>query len=214
MGRRPQTMASLALSTMLWACASPATSVNDRTYAPTAAALTRVAVIPFYAHRSYENARLRGGVPEEVARERVTLAIAAAISGHGIEVVPGDAVSAAVAGVQRLAPAVDARIFAEIADREFGATGILLGEVLRFRDPAGISEAARRPASVAFQLALYGAPEGRKVWAARFDETQSIDEPDLVTDPDDVRPSETWLSADEIARNGALAAADALVSTR
>jgi hypothetical protein len=188
--------------------------LRDRAYAPTAAALARIAVIPFYAHRSYDNARLYGGVQEDVARERVTDAIADAIAEQGIDVVSGDAVSAAIAGVQRLTPAVDARIFAEIADREFGATGILLGEVLRFSEAAGVSEAARRPASVAFQLALYEAPAGEKVWAARFDETQSIDEPDLVSAPDDIRPSVAWLSADEIARNGAMAAADALISSR
>ena len=107
---------------------------------------------------------------------------------------------------------VDDRV--QIADREFGATGILLGEVLRFRDPAGASAAARRPASVAFHLALFGAPGGRKVWAARFDETQVINEPDLVANPDDVRPSETWLSAEDIAKDGASAAIEALLAAR
>jgi hypothetical protein len=205
---------TLALVAMLFACASPPPPVNDRTYAPTDAALGLVAVIPFYAHRSFDNTLSRGGVSEEAATRSVTRVVSEAIAEHGIDVVPGDAVRLAVADVTRITPAVDVRIFAEIADREFGATGVLLGEVLRFRDPSGASAAARRPGSVAFQLALYDAPDGHKLWAARFDETQSIEEPDLVSNPDDATPPEPWLSAEEIARNGAVAATAALESTR
>jgi hypothetical protein len=79
---------------------------------------------------------------------------------------------------------------------------------------SGSSAAARRPASVAFQLALYDVPNGEKVWAARFDETQSVVEPDLVRNPDDVTPPDPYLHADDIARRGAAALAEALASTR
>jgi len=213
--RRPIAAVAVAAWALSMACASsPESSLDDRTYATTDAALERVAVIPFYTHRTFEYARLRGGVPKGVARERMTQVIVDAFALQGVELVPSAEVGELMAGVVRLTPAVDARIFAEIADREFGATGILLGEVLRYWDVSGSSSAARRPASVAFHLALYDAPEGRKIWAARFDETQTIHEPDLVNDPDDVTPPDPWLSADEIARAGAAAAAEALLGTR
>jgi hypothetical protein len=53
-----------------------------------------------------------------------------------------------------------------------------------------------------------------RVWVARFDETQSVVEPDLVRNPDDVTPPDPFLSADDIARRGAAALAEALASTR
>lgn len=215
MGRTPSAFAWVVALTASWACAStPESAVNDRTYAPTDAVLARIAVIPFYAHRTFEYARLRGGVPEEVAQERLTQAVAVAFAERGIDLVPSEEFGEVMAGVVRITPAVDVRLMAEIADREFGATGVVLGEVLRFQDVSGSSAAARRPASVAFHLALYDAPEGQKVWAARFDETQSITEPDLVSNPDDVTPPDAWQSVDEIARKGAEAMADALISTR
>jgi hypothetical protein len=208
-------MASVVLATLAWACALyPESPVRALTYAPTDAVLKQVVVIPFYAHRTFEFDRLRGGVPEKLAQERMTRAVRIAFAEQGIDLVPEEVVDRAMTDVTRLTPAVDARIFAEIAAREFGATGILLGEVLRYRDVSGASTAARRPASVAFQLSLYDVPNGEKVWAARFDETQSVVEPDLVRNPDDVTPPDPFLSADDIARRGAAALAEALASTR
>lgn len=198
---------------VLCACASPKPMVSQRTYAPTAAALERVAVIPFYAHRSYQGERVHGGVDAVIATRSVTDAVATAIAHRGVHVLAREAVDEVVARVTRIAPAVDARILAEIAERELGASGIVLGEVLRFRDSLEVTSASRVPSSVAFQLALYDAPAGEKVWAVRFDETQEIEEPDLVSDPD-ANPPEPWLTAEEIARMGAFAVADALLSTR
>jgi hypothetical protein len=184
--------------------------VDARVYAPPSAALERVAVIPFYAHRSYEGSRLLGGVPAEVASERVTRLVAAALSERGIAVVPPDEVVAAIADLPRSTAAIDALIFSDVASRKLGATGVLLGEVLRFREPRGVSPTARRPASVAYQVTLYEAPDGYKLWAARFDETQAASTADDGAEHQGVGFAKNWLSASEIARRGAAAVAKSL----
>ena len=208
----PRALAALLL--VLSACLSPKAVVEERTYAPPSAALTRVAVIPFYAHRTYEGSRLLGGVPPEVASERVTRLVADALSERGIAVVPPDEVTAAIEGVPRSTAAIDAMTFAELAGRELGATGVLLGEIMRFREPRGASPTARRPASVAYQVTLYEAPEGFKLWTARFDETQSVPPASLESEPHDAEIQKRWLSAGEIARRGAGAVATSLVESR
>jgi hypothetical protein len=199
---------------VLVACVSPEPVLEERTYAPPSAALTRVAVIPFYAHRTYEGSRLLGGVPPEVASERVTRLVVDAISERGIAVVPPGEVAAAIEALPRSTPAMDAVVLAELAGRELGVTGVLLGEVLRFRDPRGASSGARRPASVAYQVTLYEAPEGFKLWTARFDEAQSVPPAGLESEPDDSEIQIRWLSAGELARRGADAVATSLFESR
>ena len=66
------------------------------------------------------------------------------------------------------------------------------------------------PASVAFELVLYGLPDGRRLWSGVFDETQIP----LSDGPVRARRypggGTRWLSAGELARWGAGQAAEAL----
>jgi hypothetical protein len=198
---------------VLAACATPDAALEERTYAPPGAALQRVAVIPFDPHRSYEGSRLLGGVPQDVAAERVTRLVADALAERGIAVVSPDEVAEAVADVPRVTSAIDALVFAELAGRELGATAVLMGEVLRFRDVRGASPASRRPASVAYQVTLYEAPEGFKLWTARFDHTQVVMPVDEWPEVSSGQLNERWLSADEIAQRGAEAVARSLAAS-
>ena len=63
-------------------------------------------------------------------------------------------------------------------------------------------------------MTLYEAPEGFKLWTARFDETQSVPPADSEDDPHDAEIQKRWLSAGEIARRGADAVAESLVESR
>jgi hypothetical protein len=199
----------------LLACATAAPRVSEQTYAPPAAACERLAVVPFYVHRSYEGSRLLGGVPGEEASEQVTRLVVAALAERGFDTLPVEEVAAALADVPRLTLAVDALVFADVVGRELGATGVLVGEVLRFRNPRGVTPDSRVPASVAYQVSLFEAPDGFKVWSARFDETQA---------PNDARGSgpepvagelpPKWLSAVDVARRGAEALARSLDAKR
>jgi hypothetical protein len=106
--------------------------------------------------------------------------------------------------------AVDALVYADLAGRELGATGLIVGELLRFRDPRGASASARKPASVAYQVTLYEAPDAYKLWTGRFDETQSVQR-NTGAGYSERAPQIEWRSADEISLRGARAVADALV---
>jgi hypothetical protein len=206
---RLQDVLTVALAAASCACASPVALVSEQTYAPPGTALERVAVIPFYAHQSYEGSLRLGGVPAEVASEQIARFVAEALAERGVYVIDPEDVAAAIEDVPRLTMAVDALVFAEIASRELGATGVLLGEVLRYRNTLGVTPAARRPASVAYQMSLFETPDGYKVWSARFDESQRVD-----VDSEVAELPGFWLSAADIARRGAVTVARSLDAQR
>jgi hypothetical protein len=173
-----------------------------------------VVVIPFYTHRTYQDSRLLGGVPAKAASERVTRLVADAMLERGISVVPADEVDAAIGDVPRSTAAIDALIVANFAGRELGATGVLVGEILRFREARGATPAGRRPASVAYQVTFYEAPDGFKLWTARFDESQSLSPADPALEADGAEVRKRVLSAGEIAARGAAAVARSLTKGR
>ena len=67
---------------------------------------------------------------------------------------------------------------------------------------------------MAYQVTLYEAPEGFKLWTARFDETQSVPPAGLENDTQEVEIPKRWLSAGEIAERGADAVAKSLAESR
>ena len=89
---------------------------------------------------------------------------------------------------------------------------MVLGEVYRWRERSGEALGTDRPASVGYQMSLHQAPGGRRLWNSRFDETQqplSADVRNLGRYPGG---GSRWLTAAELARWGAAAAAESLVA--
>ena len=89
---------------------------------------------------------------------------------------------------------------------------MVLGEVYRWRERSGEALASEQPASVGYQMSLHQAPGGRRLWSSRFDETQrplSDDVRNLGRYPG---RGSRWLTAGELARWGAAAAAESLVA--
>ena len=107
-----------------------------------------------------------------------------------------------------------ARAAATLAAREFGATGVLLGQVFRYRERRGEALGSSQPASVAYELTLYAAPQGRRLWSSRFDETQQALGANMLNLPRYPGRGTRWLTAAELARWGADAAAQALAANR
>jgi hypothetical protein len=173
-----------------------------------------VAVIPFYAHRLYEGSSRLGGVSPELATERVTQQVTEAMLAEGIEVVPVDEVASAFENVPRATAVIDSQIYAEGAGSALGATSVLVGEVLRYRDARGATAPGRHPASVAFQVTLYEAPDGFKLWSARYDYTQPPPQEKSGSDLHDAALLKRWLTANEIARRGADAIAQSLADAK
>jgi hypothetical protein len=204
----------IAIGVVLAACASTDSRLQSRTYAPPGPALTRIAVIPFYAHRSYEASSRLGSASPELAAERLTRQITESILDAGIEIVPVDEVANAFRNVARSTAAIDSQIFAEAAGRSLGANGVLIGEVIRYRDPRGATAATRHPASVAFQVTLYEAPEGFKLWSARYDYTQPPPVASTGNALHDTALQKKWLTANEIAQRGTDEVAEALAANR
>ena len=204
---------SVVLLLALAACATDQ-RIDTQTYAPIGPALARVAVIPFYAHRLYEGSSRLGGVPPELATERVTQQVTEAMLAEGIEIVPVDEIVNIFENVPRATAVIDSQIYAEGAGSTLGATGVLVGEVLRYRDARGATTPGRHPASVAFQVTLYEAPDGFKLWSARYDYTQPPPQEKSGSDIHDAVLLKRWLTALEIARRGADAIAQSLADAR
>src|SRR5262245_65431012 len=148
------------------------------------------------------------------AADLVSTFVTDALRAQGFAVVdPNDLLAAFVAQGRPL-PRLDAREAGVLAAREFGATAVLLGKVYRYREREGQALGALRPASVGSEMTLFQAPGARRVWSARFDETQQPLTADVFNAQRYPGGGRRWLTAAELARWGADAAAQALASHR
>jgi hypothetical protein len=177
--------------------------IKHRTYEKADGLFRTVAVVPFTAGQRLAVSLRPGGVTAGEASQLVARFVVEAFQAQGIRVIPASDVERAFAASGGQSHLADAATAAAVTARKFGATGIVRGVVLRYRERDGGPRGALRPASVAFQLTLYTAPAGVRVWSARFDETQ----PALSDDPLRVRlypgRGTRWLSAAELTRWGA-----------
>ncbi len=206
--------ASLALAICtLSACLSPPPVIEDRSYAPAKPSLDRVAVAPFHVGRPGGRTPSVGALSSEDAGPLVERIIAEEIAARGIDVVPARDVNIVFAREGRTGGKTDPVSGAAMVYENFGATALLLGEVSRFRDRVGTARGTTEPASVTFVLTLHAAPSGKKLWSAHFNETQVS----FSAAPGRARRypggGRRWLTASELARFGARAAAEALVTS-
>lgn len=81
-------------------------------------------------------------------------------------------------------------------------TGVVRGEVRRYRDLAGGSVGANRPASVSFQIELVDPATGEGVWTGLFDETQQPLSSNVVNALRYPGGGTRWLSAFDLAQWG------------
>jgi hypothetical protein len=167
--------------------------------------VTRVAIVPFgvrgdLARRGPENTT---ATTQDVVKT-VTRFVSEELSKRGVQLVPADDVAAALANAQ-VDPAVptDRRPIAQLASHAFGADGILMGEVMRYRDRTGQSLAAASPASVGFTVSLYDAPGGRRLWSGTFEETQQALTENIFNARRYPGGGTRWLTAEELAKWGA-----------
>lgn len=206
--RRSSVLGRIALLTAL-ACAAPLPPIVDsRPIAPREAALKTVAVASLVPAASLEASLVPGsGSPRETAR-LVAGFLSDALAANGVRVATPREVGELPGADGGPADPVAA---AKLAADRFDATGVLLGTLLRYRDLEGNRRSTASAASVAFEVTLYAAPSGKKLWTARFSETQHA----LNERPLDASRypggGTRWLTAAELARWGAEATAQALV---
>ena len=102
------------------------------------------------------------------------------------------------------------RAVAQQMHDEFGADAVLLGDAWRYQERSGRAAGTRQPASIGFEVVLYAAPSGRKLWSSVFDETQHALSENLLTAGRYPGGGMRWLTAEEMLRWGATETANAI----
>jgi len=82
------------------------------------------------------------------------------------------------------------------------ADAVLFGRVSRYRERSGRGWGSEQPASVAFNLFLVDTATGKRIWSARFDETQQALSENLLNVGKFVKRKTRFVRADELAREG------------
>ncbi len=155
------------------------TVVDQQTFSASAGSLNKVAVMPFATRTGVVRDPAVAGVTDEQAADLIARFAAEALHAEGLSVVPASDMAAIFLNQGRAVPRRDPRRAAEVAEAEFGATSVLMGQLVRWRERRGEAMGAEFPASVAFQMTLHEVPTGRRLWTSRFDHTQRT----LTADP-------------------------------
>ncbi|MGH0031552.1 MAG: hypothetical protein ACQGVC_17300 [Myxococcota bacterium] len=188
---------------LLAACVGPGPVVVHRNHQIVDAVLVRTAVVPFYPMDQLARSTADGDVGAAEAAEIVSRIVSEAFSDAGIGTIPPNDLVIAFEGRGLVLPRQDVKANAEVAATEFGATAIVTGKLMRYREREGGPAGALRPASVHFEVAIYTAPAAELVYTGRFDQTQqALSENPLMARLYPGRGSR-WLSAAELARWGA-----------
>jgi len=208
--RRFHFFGRLALLATAACAARLAPIVESRPIAPRDSSLKKVAVAPFVPGSALADSLAPGTTSPDEAADSVAGFLSDALAAHGIPIVPPGKFGALPPGADGRSP--DPVAAAQLAADRFEATGILLGTLQRYREREGSARSTSSPASVAFEVTFYAAPSGRKLWTARFSETQhSLNERPL--DASRYPGGGTrWLTAAELARWGADATAESLTT--
>jgi len=205
-------LALLGVLLLCVGCPRPPPVVRQQTFSASPGSLDVVALVPFYPRPELLQSLRGEALDAEAVAALVTGFVGDALAARGVRVVPASDLDLAFRNRGEATPRRDARASAVRAAHDFGATSVVLGEVYRWRERSGEALASDRPASVGYELSLHQAPGGRRLWTSRFDETQrplSADVRNLSRYPGG---GSRWLTAAELARWGAGAAAESLVA--
>jgi hypothetical protein len=206
---------ALALALGALACAGPI--IEDEVHQMDPKALERVAVAPFLPapdFRGNEEPGVPAGGEAAEAAALTTRIASEAFAAAGFDVIPASDIARVFEVKGQVVPHGDVAAFVEAAAREFGATSVLLGTVYRYRARHGGELGATGPASVGYELALHAAPDAGMLWSARFDHTQKAFSEDVFGAWRYPGAGSSWMSAAELARWGADAAAERLAELR
>ena len=160
----------------------------------------RVAVAPFSVSPSLARRVDPDSPPSEEAATLVARHVSEAIEQRGVDVIPADDVRRATEGA---GPELSTPELARLTAERFGAEVLLVGNVLRYQERVGQAAGSTRPAAVGFEVTLFGAPDGERLWRATFDERQQPLSENVFNAARYPGGGSRWLSAGELARWGA-----------
>jgi hypothetical protein len=115
---------------------------------------------------------------------------------------PGQAVGARSALMSKKGTALKEKELVLETARKVSAQSVAVGQVFRFKERVGTSYSVQSPASVAFDILLYDAVDGRLLWSGHFDETQQALTENLFNISAFVKRGIKWLTARELAADG------------
>ncbi len=190
--------AGLVAMALALACASTLERTEYPKLRESPPEMHRLAIAPFEPEAGLEADAER----RRTAAAHMAAYVAEAMQARGVRIVPPSDVRLALQSGDR-APGFDAVRAARASAAEFGADALLAGRVLRFRKRTGEALGTLQPASVAFEVTLYTAPGGERLWSARFDETQEALFANVLNLFRYPRGGTRWLTAEELARWGA-----------
>jgi hypothetical protein len=198
----------------------PVVPAQDRGLTPEA--LKKVAVVPFYPVVTSANSVPPPSSGNGNSGPKTSWADAALVTGYladalaaqGVPVVAPSDVELAFTSQGQPLPRLDPETTAVRCANDFGATAVVLGRLLRWREREGSAAGSTRPASVAFEVTVYEAPSARKLWTGRFDETQQAITEAILRARQYPGGGTRWLSAQEFARWGADEVAKAIMTPR
>ena len=171
--------------------------------------IDRVAVIPFYPSTRLSKAADQAGLSAADASDLVTRFVSEAVAVR-VPVIPASDVQLAFEGHGQVTPRNAPEAAALLVAAEFGADALLLGEVRRYRERLGSAVGSTKPASVEFEVTLYEAPSGTKLWVARFNQAQAPLTSDLFGTARLPGRGSRFLTVAELAQCGAERIADEL----
>jgi hypothetical protein len=179
------------------ACQTPVTS-STRPALAERGPLRLVAVAPLRLSQRLQT-RTGPSVDPALMAELLAHQMAETLEQRGVRVVPPEDVRSAVpAGDLSEPPQLARQVSAA-----FGADAVLTGELLRVQQRSGEAAGSRDPAGVGFEVILYGAPDGRELWRAQFDQTQKAWGENVFQTLRYPGGGMRWLTAEELARWGA-----------
>ena len=175
-------------------------------------ALRKVAVVPFYPLAASTAPGSSGAGTSWADAALVANFVGEALAAQGVPVVAPNDVELAFTAQGTPVPRLDPQTTAVRCARDFGATAVVLGRLLRYREREGSAAGSTRPASVSFEVTVYEAPTARRLWTGRFDETQQAITEAILRARQYPGGGTRWLSAAEFARWGADEVAKAITT--
>jgi len=206
---RAQAWVARALLLAAAGCAGPV--VEGHVHEIRHGAARRLVVVPFAvpAGGPLVAGTSAGTVTDEAdAAAKITRVVTEAFLAEGFEAVPASDLTRSYAVQGRPVPYGDIPALARRAAEGFGASSVLLGRLHRYREREGGEYGAVHPAAVGFELSIHAAPDGEKLWSARFDHTQQAFSAAPFQAWQYPGGGMRWLTAQELARWGAEQAAE------
>ncbi|MGE4605219.1 MAG: hypothetical protein AAEJ52_00590 [Myxococcota bacterium] len=188
----------------------PAPTVEHRAMRIPKGSLTKIAVLAFQPTASLMRAQTGRADSAESIADQVARLVTEQLMKRGFHVIGSSDLQTAIAAQGVAGGRADRRIAARVAARDFGATAILFGDVSRWRERGGERYGSANPASVAFNLGLYSAPEMNRLWTSKFDETQRPLSEHVLNARRYPGGGSRWLTASELAQWGVKAAVDTI----